>query len=249
MSPSARRAAAGFSLIEVLVAMTLTGLVLAAIGMVTAKWLPAWRRGLDRVQQSELLGLALDRMAADLSAAEFVPATVKTGKPLFMGTAGAVTFVRSALGPNAMPGLEVVELAPAGAGRAAALARRASPYGPVAQAQEAPALGPPVALLRWPFRISFSYAGRDGLWQDDWMDADTLPRAVRLVVRDAASGRALEASTAVQIRAEVPAACVLAQTDARLCGKPMAHGKEAEAEAEDDGPADGPADGAGEDEE
>ncbi|MEN3289563.1 MAG: ral secretion pathway protein, partial [Bradyrhizobium sp.] len=43
----------GFSLIEALVALALTGLVLSALATITAQWLPNWNRGIDRIQRSE----------------------------------------------------------------------------------------------------------------------------------------------------------------------------------------------------
>ena len=51
------------------------------------------------------------------------------------------------------------------------------------------------------------------------MDAEELPRAVRLVVRDGTSGRALAASTAVVIAAEVPRLCVTEKTE-KGCAAP-----------------------------
>lgn len=237
-APGPRVSRAGFSLVEVLVAMTLTGLVLAALAMVTATWLPAWRRGLGRVEASELLALALDRVAFDLAAAAFVPQNVKSRRPLFEGTPDRVTFVRDAIGPNAAPGLEIVELAQVGDGRGTALARRTAPYGPLGEDAELPPFGAPVGVLRAPFRVAFSYAGRDGVWRDGWSGADELPRAVRLVVRDAATGRATGASTAVIIRAELPAACV-SDVNTRMCGQPLAGGVEPAAQVRGGGAGDG----------
>lgn len=218
-SAAAKRRSAGFGLIEILVAMTLTGLVLAALAMVTSKWLPAWQRGLGRVQQSELLALALDRMAADLSAAAFLPAIPGGAKPLFQGTAESIVFVREVLAPGAARGLEIVELAPVPDGRSSALVRRTAPYAPQAEGG-LPPFGAPVRLLRAPFRVTFSYAGRDGAWHEAWRGEEELPRAVRMVVRDAASGRATAASTAVAIRADVPAFCA-AETTKPICGQPV----------------------------
>ena len=54
-------------------ALALTGLVLSALATITAQWLPNWNRGFDRIQQSELVGIAMQRIAADLAAAEYVP--------------------------------------------------------------------------------------------------------------------------------------------------------------------------------
>jgi len=209
---SARRAMAGrrarqagFSLVEVLVAMVLTGLVMGALALVSAQWLPQWRRGFTRVEAAEQMALALDRVAADLAAAENVPTAAPRNRPLFRGTPSAVIFVRTALGPNVRPGLEVVELfRPAGGG----LARRSAAYVPMKGDDALPAFGAPVALLRAGLTVTFSFAGRDGQWVDEWVDFDEFPRGVRAVVRDARTGRTLEASTAVAIEVEVPADCL-----------------------------------------
>jgi prepilin-type N-terminal cleavage/methylation domain-containing protein len=100
----------GFSLIETLVAMALMGLVLSALANITAQWLPNWNRGLERIQRSELIGIALQRIGADLAAAEYVSANRDARHPLFEGSELSVTFVRTALGPNAGPGLDVVRV-------------------------------------------------------------------------------------------------------------------------------------------
>lgn len=198
----------GFSLIEVLVVLALTGLALSALALITGQWLPHWRQGFARVEQAEVLALAVDRMAADLRAAEFVPPDVKSKHPLFAGTPEALTFVRTASGPNVAPGLEIVTFAPQRERAGTVLTRRTAPYVPRPEPAPEPAFGAPVALLPAPYRVSFSYAGRDGIWREGWIGAEELPRAVRIVVRNGTSGRALAASTAVTLRTELPAACV-----------------------------------------
>ena len=69
-----RKGVAGFSLLEALVALALTGMILSSLAMITAQWLPNWNRGFARVQGSETLALGLDRLISDMAAAEFVPA-------------------------------------------------------------------------------------------------------------------------------------------------------------------------------
>ena len=87
------------------------GLVLSALANLTAQWLPNWNRGLDRIQRSEQIGIALQRMADDLAAAQSVPVSRgDKSPPLFAGSEQSVTFVRTALGPNAGLGLDVVHL-------------------------------------------------------------------------------------------------------------------------------------------
>src|SRR5438045_9756697 len=100
----------GFTLIETLVALALMGLVLSALANLTARWLPNWNRGLERIQRSELIGIALQRIGADLAAAEYVPANRDGRRPLFDGSEMSVTFVRTALAPNAVPGLDIVRV-------------------------------------------------------------------------------------------------------------------------------------------
>ena len=65
---------AGFTLLEALIATALMGIILATLATITAHWLPNWNRGFARVQRNEQLALAVERVIADLAAAEFVPA-------------------------------------------------------------------------------------------------------------------------------------------------------------------------------
>ncbi|MGC1352258.1 MAG: hypothetical protein WA858_21175, partial [Xanthobacteraceae bacterium] len=92
---------------EMLIAIALMGVVLSALATITAQWIPSWHRGFARVQHNEMLDMALSRLVADVGAAEFVTANRKTTNPLFEGAELSVTFVRSALGPNTRPSLEV----------------------------------------------------------------------------------------------------------------------------------------------
>jgi general secretion pathway protein J len=198
----------GFTLIEALVALALTGLVLSALATLTAQWLPNWNRGIDRIQQSELVGIAMQRIAADLAAAEYVPANRERNKPLFDGSALSVIFVRTALGPNAGVGLDVVRIGEtADQGRLVTVRSRA-PFGPLPSGvspSEDINLSDPVVLLRPPLRLLFAYAGPDRIFRDSWHDQDTLPSAIMLTVRDAASERVLSVSSVTPVHVDAPA--------------------------------------------
>jgi general secretion pathway protein J len=202
---------AGFSLIEALVAMALLGTVMAGLATVTAQWLPNWSRGFTSVQRNELLERGVERLIADLASAEYVPlGSGDSPHPLFTGSALSVTFVRRALGPNTKPGLEIVRIAETAGRRGAVLVRtraRFAPAGPDASDNQLPPLRDPVVLLRVPYRVSFSYAGRDRKWRNAWQDAERLPRAVRVLVRDSATDQVLPVSTAVALHVDGPPAC------------------------------------------
>jgi general secretion pathway protein J len=216
VSFSTKRAGeAGFTLIEALVALALTGLVLSALANVTSQWMPSWNRGMDRIQRSEAIGLALQRIGADLAAAEYVPANREQKKPLFEGSELSVMFVRTALGPNTRPGLDVVKIGETTDRQDLVTVRSRAPFGPLPQEaslSEQIQLGDPVVLLRAPFRLSFSYAGKDRVWKSSWHDADSLPAAVRLTVRDATTERVLSVSTVASVHADAPTAAKCEQS-------------------------------------
>lgn len=199
---------AGFTLIEALVALALTGLLLSALATLTAQWLPNWNRGLDRIQNNEQIAIAMQRIAADLSAAEYVPPGGEHKKPLFDGSALSVTFVRTALGPNVGIGLDIVRIGETtDRGRLVTVRTRApfAPFPPGVSPSEQIHATDPVVLLREPLRLSFAYAGSDRIFRDDWHDQDKLPAAIMLTLREATSERVLSASTVAPIHVNAPA--------------------------------------------
>jgi general secretion pathway protein J len=201
----------GFTLIETIVALALMGLVLSALASVTAQWLPNWNRGVDRIQRSEVLGIALQRIGADLAAAEYVPANRDSRHPLFDGSELSVTFVRTALGPNAGPGLDVVRLGETTDRKEFVMVRsraRFTPLPPASSLSEQLHFGDPVVLLRKPFRLSFAYAGPDRIWKTTWRGAGKLPAMIKLTVRDAGTERVLSVSTITPVHVQVPSDCV-----------------------------------------
>lgn len=210
---SLRSAIRGFTLIEALVATALMGLVLAALATITAQWLPNWNRGIARVQRTELVRMSLDRLTADIQAAEFIPPSRTAQAPLFDGTETSIVLVRSPLGPDAKPGLEIVRFAQLSEDRGLALVRSTMPFAPFEP--NAPLAGQlkfarPAVLLAAPYRVSFAYAGRDGAWKKAWQNEPTLPTAIRVTVSDAATRQTLSISTTAVIHVELPA-CVVGQ--------------------------------------
>ena len=193
----------GFTLIEALVALALTGLVLSALANLTAQWLPNWNRGLDRIQRSEMIGITLQRIADDLADALPVPASASDMGPFFSGSEQSITFVRTALGPNAGPELDVVHLGETTdkAGLATVRSRtQFRPMPPNASASNQFHFREPVVLLRAPYRLTFAYAGDDEEWQSSWRDPGKLPSRIKLTVRDSSNGRAISTVTSIHVQ-------------------------------------------------
>jgi general secretion pathway protein J len=219
--PSSSPRNAGFTLVEALFATLLMAVILGALATVTAQWLPNWDRGYARLHRAEALDVGLDRLVADLAAAEYVSSAGGDNVPLFAGAELSVTLVRTTLGPNSVTGLEVVQIAEASDDRGPALVRRTAPFVPLAgQSRDAIPLvfANPVVLLRAPYRVSFSYAGPDRVWRDTWRGEALLPRAVRVRVRDAGNSTTLAVSTSTFIHAELPARCTIPRIAAQCPG-------------------------------
>jgi general secretion pathway protein J len=210
-----RRAQSGFSLIETLIAMALMGVIVGALATITGQWLPNWHRGFVSVQSKQLLERGLDRITADISAAEYVPLSGETSDPFFIGSERSITFVRRSIGPNTTPGLELVRIGELADQRGAALVRTRTRFVPARNAdlRELPPFVDPVVLLRTPYRVTFSYAGKDRAWKNTWDSGPQLPRTVRILIRDQASQKLLPDSTVATIHVDAPPPCQSAKQD------------------------------------
>lgn len=204
----------GFTLLEALVAIALMATILTALATITAQWLPNWNRGMDRIQQGERITLALERLSADLAAAEFIRTTSEPRRVLFDGTERSVTFIRSAFGPNIPPGLQIVRIAEHRDTGSNNLLRMTAPFRPAITPNEMNqvSFSDPVVLLRAPFQVSFSYAGMDRKWREAWRLQSQLPKAVKFGLRNVATQASSQISTAIRVQAEIPIDCLSAKS-------------------------------------
>jgi general secretion pathway protein J len=210
MRAAAQSRDAGFTLVEMLAATVLMGIILATLATITAEWLPNWDRGFARLQREKLLAIGLERLADDLAAAEFISVGPGNAPPIFGGDELSVTFVRTTLAPNADLGLQVVRIAATSDDRGSPTLVRSTAPLPTGASQDVDAntlgFANSVVVIRSPYRVSFSYAGPDRLWRDNWRGQLVLPRAVRIQIRDNATSTLLTA-TSTLIHAELPASC------------------------------------------
>jgi general secretion pathway protein J len=199
---------AGFTLIETLAGLALTGLIFAALATITSQWLPGWKRSFARIQNAESVSIALDRISADLGASEFIRPDRNSKSVLFDGRELSVILVRRSLGPNTRPGLEIVRIAETTDGGGFVLTRSQTRFTP-GMTLEQISFADPVILLRTPYRVTFSYAGQGGEWEPSWRGAEALPGAVLMTVRDAATERTLGISriAVVHVNASAESTC------------------------------------------
>ena len=203
--PANRQAERGFALLEALAAIVLMGLILSSLAVMTAPWMPAWKKVYDRVQRSETFALALDRVADDISAALFVPADDEARTVLFEGDDRAIKLVRRAIGPNLERGLELVRIGDALDVGGSVVVRSRTAFVPGTRDVDPAAA--PVVLIRPPFRLGFEFAGADGVWLSDWQGQEALPMAVLVAVLDAGGRRRLARVVPLHVQQPPPENC------------------------------------------
>jgi general secretion pathway protein J len=233
-TPANLNGEAGFTLIEMMIAVVLMGFVLAALGTVTSQWLPNWNHGMMRVQRAERFAFGINRIVGDLSVAEAVPASNTVKTPLFDGSEQSVTFVRTTVGPNSHPGLEVIKLQEVADASGPAFVRAHTGYMPIVAGTQWQ-FADPLVLIRAPYRVTLSYSGDDGSWQPVWHDALQLPRRIRIAVRDGITQQILAVSTAAVVHIDTPAECAkennVNQCLARIAQKAAPNANPPQAEA------------------
>ena len=205
-----RSGEAGFTLIEMLIATMLMVFVLTALATITAQWLPNWNHGMERIERDERFASSLNRIVGDLSVAEFVTVNGAAKTPFFDGNELGVAFVRTAVGPNAHPGLEFVRFREVADANGPALVRERSTFTPMSDGAQV-RYTDPVVLMRAPYRVMFSYNSPDSTWRPTWQSAAQLPTKIRITVRDGITQQRLAVSTAALVHIDTPADCVKAK--------------------------------------
>ena len=114
-----------------LICTAIMAFVLVALSTLSANiFTTGWRSGggwQSRFQGDEDLALALDRLTADIEAAEYVSANQGLD-PYFEGTSNSIVFVRTTLSPNARPSLEFVRFAEVRSANGPVLVRTEAPF-------------------------------------------------------------------------------------------------------------------------
>lgn len=174
---------AGFTLIEVLAALTVTALVMVAVYPYFSLLISRWSMGFKPVQiQDQWLQAAL-RLSEDL--AETVPLSLDPGgKPrlAFMLDPETVVFVRTGLDQASKNRLQTVTLKIAHSDNGDSLFRSASTFDP----DRFPAnSGSATSFLSGPFHLTFRYADATGDPGKTWTKGDELPEDVILQAESA----------------------------------------------------------------
>lgn len=207
LGPPPAGARAGFSLLEVLVALAITVLLVVTFAPFASQLVLTWGRGARTAEFVDMLTRGSDRMARDLLAA--VPMTITRGEQtsmVFRGGPGSVVFATATgYGPG-RDGLELVSfgIEADGQGRQAIVRRRA----PLRDAAASPGgFRDPVTLLTGPYLYRFDFIAADGSRLETWQNRLDMPARVELTVLSQ-TGPVLPLPLSFFVPANLSAACI-----------------------------------------
>jgi general secretion pathway protein J len=214
----------GFTLVEALAALAIASAIMIASAALIRNVATFFDRGTRGATEAERLMLAVSRLAGDFASARFVPRRFEEGAAIAFA-AEAASAERPArivfIGAGGIARLsrddELVSLTVEQDGDVRRLVRRRAAWpGPRARFEDVTPRDP-VVLIEGKVDMSFVF-GRiapDGAltWYADWAGEWVLPRYVRLILRDRASGTDLLGEAAFVVRADAPAACGRSEAD------------------------------------
>jgi prepilin-type N-terminal cleavage/methylation domain-containing protein len=217
--PPHRRGCEGFSLIEVLVALAISSVIIVTTATLIHMVALNFDRGTRAVDAADRLVLALERLASDFGSARFVVWKTAGGSALAFSGEQAdgekparIVFVGDGSVGSELQRDELVSLTVERAGGITRLVRRRAAWtGPDTLIERAP-LGDAVVLIEGNLDISFLFggigSGAGGLvWSKTWIGETTLPRFVRLILRDRLTGSDPVGEADFIVHADVPLAC------------------------------------------
>jgi len=208
----------GFTLIETLAALTIASVIIIATAELIHSVALNFDRGTRSASEGERLMLAVERLAQDFGSARFVGRSTESGTALaFTGEQASgdkpasIMFVGSGGVMSGPQGEEVVILTIEQAGDVTRLVRRRAPWMGSRTRFENVSPQDAVVLIEGTIGIAFVFGriGADGAlaWSNSWTGESALPRFVRLILRDRATGSDLLGEADFVVRANAPPAC------------------------------------------
>lgn len=184
---TARSRRRGFTLVEAVLALVLAVLLFGGIALYTSSWARRWESIVERGGRYDTVAVVLDRIVEDLEAAQpILIETPQDARVEFEGASDSVVFLRPALGFDARAGLDRITYVNTQVAGEAAIARLRRDYGGPGWGGSgrggSGGGGEDLPLMRGAARLSFGYAGEDGVLSPTWSDIRGLPVLIRVEI-------------------------------------------------------------------
>ncbi len=182
-----RKASAGFTLIEVLIAMTLLGIMVVLLFTSMKICADSWQKGEDKITQVNEIAVVYQFFQHHISTAKPLWDDFTDGNEVFafQGKNQELQFVSSFPASAKKSGLQLFSLNLINEGKEQLIQVSIRPFFPSAEGEEW--RKEEVILLRHVSRFSLSYYALDesqteGVWQEDWLEQNVLPRLVKIKI-------------------------------------------------------------------
>ncbi len=183
-----RKINAGFTLIEVLIAMTLLGLMVVLLFSSMKICADTWQKGEDKITEVNDVAVVYQFFQHHLSVAKplWDDFSDKDNRAFaFQGESQSLQFVSSFPASAKKAGLQLFSLKLLKDGDEQFIQVSIKPFYPVADGEEWRL--EEVTLLRHVSKLTLSYFGSDtpdieGLWQNDWLNREFQPRLVKIEI-------------------------------------------------------------------
>lgn len=211
----------GFTLIELIISITLMAFILTVLGAGLRTVSNGWNKYTSRMSKQDMLLRAFSLIRRDIAGLQRI--TWSTNKKLefiFRGETSSLQFVAIEPPYPSLPGPYILSYLAKGEAKGTLSRSRAKFHpeiGSLADAQ----FKSEVPLIEGPYRYRFSYAeevsGNDGAsrslqWFPAWPYSDKIPDLIRLEVQDARSGKTRISPLMMRPRVDAEQACVAEKT-------------------------------------
>lgn len=219
--PSHNQNECGFTLIESIAVLLISGILIASVTLLTGQWLKSWDRGVRRLQTAEMLAVGINRLVDDIESA--LPLSTLGPKPIpsFIGSEDSMIFVRNAKERSNSPTLELIKISAESDG---SILRERAPYDPLTPPDTA-TTDDTVKVIDLPFTATFEFKDDAGKWSNEW-SAPTVPSSVRILLKGPKTGYFEKISMVIGTKVTVPTICATATSystcKALATGKPVA---------------------------
>lgn len=219
------RSDAGFTLLELLIALTLSGLILAGLAAGLRIISSSWDRGAALAERHESIGMTQDFLRREFSRLQWIYWGTGDERHLaFEGERRRLRYIVAEPPYPDQPGLYAIELelvrVPGGGER---LVRRRARYHPEESGFDGLQFTDDVVLLEDDLGLQFAFAreGTSTTWRGQWSEDDSLPKLVSLAVRASAEDTAVWPPLWLRPAAEIAGGCDLAEAAAGACEGPV----------------------------